>query len=188
MEDVLYIIMRNDLGSLNPGKAMAQASHAYGALKVRVRSHIPMQKRYVEWAIQTPQDFGTTIVLASGERGISEALAKIEKFGGDHVIGGWVHDPTYPIDDGLATHLIPLDTCAFVFGSKEDCKYVVGDFPGGHRLLFHGSGDVGDDVVPVVDDACYLFDVRYGAGGGLLNALDHALRKALGHFYPQLKD
>ena len=29
-DHVLYIIMRDDLDSMNPGKAMAQANHAYG--------------------------------------------------------------------------------------------------------------------------------------------------------------
>ena len=42
---VLYIAMRTDLDSMNPGKAMAQASHAYGAVKCRVKQNIPMHVR-----------------------------------------------------------------------------------------------------------------------------------------------
>lgn len=124
--DVLYIIMRNDLRSLNPGKAMAQASHAYGALKARVRSAIGMQTRYLAWMNQTDQEFGTTIVLTGTEGEIDDALSWAERWAGGKVLHGWVFDPTYPLRDGGVTHLIPLSTCAFVFGNKEDCEDVIG--------------------------------------------------------------
>jgi hypothetical protein len=44
------------------------------------------------------------------------------------VVAGWVKDWTYPIRDGDVTHLIPLNTCAFVFGTKADCADVVDVF------------------------------------------------------------
>lgn len=116
---VLYILMRNDLDSMNPGKAMAQANHAYGALKQRVRSHLPMQPAYLAWMDQTPQEFGTTIVLTAHPRQVNDVLARADRFFKKEVIAGWVHDPTYPIKDGRRTHLIPLDTCGFVFCTKE---------------------------------------------------------------------
>ena len=124
MDDlVLYILMRTDLDSMNPGKAMAQANHAYGALKYAIRSKLHRQSAYVEWMDQTPQEFGTTIVLGGTKAEIDFALrlCKTDR----NLIHGWVHDPTYPVQDGDVTHLIPLDTCAFIFGSKHDCRTIV---------------------------------------------------------------
>jgi len=130
MEDdtlVLYIIMRTDLESLNPGKAMAQANHAFGALKQRIRTNIPRQQDYIRWQETTAQDFGTVIVLGGNEGGIQAALDDIHKFRMP-MVAGWVHDPTYPIRDGEVTHLIPLNTCAYVFGTKAQCQYVTKRF------------------------------------------------------------
>jgi hypothetical protein len=31
-----------------------------------------------------------------------------------------IHDPTYPITDGSVTHVIPLDTCAYIFIPDKD--------------------------------------------------------------------
>ena len=118
---VLYILMRTDLESLNPGKAMAQANHAFGALKSHVRTDLTRHKDYLAWQEQTAQDFGTVIVLGGDEEGINEALRDTQRFDLP-VAAGWVHDPTYPVRDGDVTHLIPLNTCAFVFGTKAECK------------------------------------------------------------------
>lgn len=124
MDDLtLYILMRTDLASLNPGKAMAQANHAYGALKAAIRSKLFRQNAYVTWMDQTPQEFGTTIVLAGTGEEIASAL-RLCRTNRD-IIAGWVHDPTYPITDGEVTHTIPLNTCAFVFGSKQDCRTMI---------------------------------------------------------------
>jgi hypothetical protein len=124
---VLYVIMRTDLASLNPGKAMAQSNHAYGALKRRIRSSLTRQKDYLAWQGTTEQDFGTVIVLGGNEGEIQEALDRIDRL---HlpVVAGWVHDPTYPVRDGAVTHLIPLNTCAFVFGTKAQCDDACGWF------------------------------------------------------------
>lgn len=124
MDDLtLYILMRTDLASMNPGKAMAQACHAYGALKAAIRSKLHRQNAYVDWMDQTPQEFGTTIVLAGTGDEIAFAL-RLCRMNRD-IVAGWVHDPTYPIRDGEITHLVPLNTCAFIFGSKEDCRTMI---------------------------------------------------------------
>lgn len=122
---VLNIIMRDDLESMNAGKAMAQASHAYGALKAAIRSNIKMQPAYLEWMAQTSQEFGVTIVRAADKDTIDAVLNEIVKWS-IPVMAGWVHDPTYPLRDGEVTHEIPLDTCAFVFGEKEDVDHACG--------------------------------------------------------------
>ena len=123
---VLYVLMRNDLDSLTPGKAMAQANHAYGAFKSRIRSHLPMQRAYLNWMDQTVQEFGTTIVLAANQKEIEGVIGQVTRFFSESVVSGWVHDPTYPIRDGRQTHHIPLDTCGFVFCTKEEGEEILG--------------------------------------------------------------
>ena len=120
---VLYILMRTDLDSMNPGKAMAQSNHAYGAMKKVVRSNLPMQEKYREWIDSTEQEFGTTLVLGGSEAKIENAMVKASYQ--PDVIAEWIHDPSYPIIDGAVVHHLPLNTCAFVFGDKEDCRSVV---------------------------------------------------------------
>jgi hypothetical protein len=122
---VFYILMRTDLASLNPGKAMAQASHAFGALKRAVKTKLFMQKAYIAWQNQTEQDFGATIVLGASESGINNVLDLADRFY-PRTVKGWVHDPSYPLRDGSITHLIPLNTCAFVFGERSDLKELLG--------------------------------------------------------------
>lgn len=116
---ILYIIMRTDLDSLNPGKMAAQACHAanWAVSLCSVRN----EQLYYEWKTETIQNFGTTIVLNGGlMENIQSILDEIEvenfliENTADKAICGVVHDPTYPISDGNTTHLIPLDTCAFV--------------------------------------------------------------------------
>jgi hypothetical protein len=124
---LFYVLMRTDLESLNAGKAMAQANHAYGAAKKRIRSNIALQAKYLEWMATTPQEFGTTLVLGATEGEIKRVLDRASRFFGRSSISGWVHDPTYPLRDGAVTHLIPLNTCAFLFCNKED----------GHELVSH---------------------------------------------------
>ena len=124
---VLYILMRTDLDSLNPGKAMAQANHAFGALKKRIRQNLNLQPEYLDWQATTEQDFGTCLVLGATEGQIKRVLSRANRFFGRTTVSGWVHDPTYPLRDGAVTHLIPLNTCAFLFCKKED----------GHELVSH---------------------------------------------------
>ena len=117
---ICYVIMRTDLDSLNPGKAMAQAHHAYGAMKNKIRANIGRQPDYIAWQETTEQDFGTVIVLGGTEGGIQAALDQIHKYRLP-VVSGWVHDPTYPVKDGAITHLVPVNTCAFLFGTRSEC-------------------------------------------------------------------
>jgi hypothetical protein len=130
---VMYILMRTDLGSLNSGKAMAQAAHASNALEAHfettiqsaITSNDPAKREkmetlnaaYHKWKSQTPQGFGTTIVLGAHMSLISLDVRRLREFG---YLSGIVHDPTYPITDGSVTHLIPLDTCAYVFAPDKN--------------------------------------------------------------------
>ncbi len=114
----LYILMRTDLDSLGPGKAMAQANHAYGAVRAAIRKNLVIQRDFLEWTTQTEQEFGTTIVLGGTVHEIDTVLYKANKTA--LMVSGWVHDPTYPIEDGGTVHVLPMDTCGFIFGGRRN--------------------------------------------------------------------
>lgn len=135
-KETLYILMRNDMDSMNAGKACAQASHASNAFVHKfhntmrsVNSVDPdnnkvnseyLNKSFYAWENATPQGFGTTIVLGVNENQMNNAVSNLS----DNFISGIVHDPTYPVKDGTITHLIPVDTCAFVFAPDRDDPYI----------------------------------------------------------------
>jgi|TARA_B100001093_G_C26690995_1_gene954805 hypothetical protein len=113
--------MRTDLDSMNPGKAMAQASHASNQFVATLPKDA--HDIYNEW-LQC-NGFGTVLVLGVTEVQMRTSVAVANAL---DLVSDVVHDPTYPLRDGDSTHFIPLDTCAFVFGNKEDCTPVVGNF------------------------------------------------------------
>jgi len=118
IKPVLYILMRNDLESLNAGKAMAQASHASNAFVKKISSSNENDKELYElWKNETNQDFGTVIVLAVNEQKMNSVIDNAKKIG---LVCDIIHDPTYPLIDGNFCHYIPLNTCGFVFGDKND--------------------------------------------------------------------
>ena len=127
---VLYILMRDDLESMNAGKGMAQASHASNAFLHTVNQNTALAATTVslvqKWKDETERGFGTAIVLAVNE---SEMRIKTEIAITLGFVAGIVHDPGYPIRDGEAHHEIPLDTCAFAFGDRNDdmIRYLFSD-------------------------------------------------------------
>lgn len=155
---VLYILMRNDLPSMNPGKAMAQASHSSNAfVKAMTDSFLdsegvpntPVQTLFNEWQLETNQGFGTVLVLAVTETQMRTATDIAKMIGFQSEI---VNDPTYPAHlDAEAAKMIssekwtmdPIpvgdkmvtfrseDTCAYIFGNKNDpmLNAIVGKFP-----------------------------------------------------------
>ncbi len=95
-EPVLYIVMRNDLPSLNPGKLAAQAAHvANAAVKSGAKDAVKA------WERQTSQGFGTTIVLGA-------PLSFIQFY----MHSSAVFDPTYPCE-------IPFEVGAHLAGSGQ---------------------------------------------------------------------
>ena len=121
MTPVLYILMRTDMDSMNPGKAMAQASHASNAFVSNAEPGYNVDEElFNDWQQSTTQGFGTVLVLAVNEAQMRTAVMVAESFGVDKFPCDIIHDPTYPIVDGDIVHHVPLDTCAYVFGDKED--------------------------------------------------------------------
>jgi peptidyl-tRNA hydrolase len=94
MKPVLYLLMRNDIPSMNPGKLAAQACHVghcfMGNMGIAGHNTDPV---YLDWLQQTNQNFGTTITKAVNKGDLLEAImaAKTQK-----VPSELVADPTYP--------------------------------------------------------------------------------------------
>ena len=129
----LYILVRNDLASLNPGKAIAQACHAANQMmhtfpgflddltdRGNIADHRRWAELYNEW-ILSAKGFGTTISLSVNEKEMRQSVKVAQGFG---LHAGITHDPSYPLMDGQTLHLIPLDTCAFIFADKDDCWFL----------------------------------------------------------------
>jgi peptidyl-tRNA hydrolase len=144
MTAVLYILMRNDLDSMNCGKAIAQGSHAsnafvyhfhgfaqeYNSKPVHSGIETATMTGFNEWENSTRQGFGTVLTL---EAKMSDISNRVELFQALGYVAGVIHDPTYPIVDGQVVHYIPLDTCAYVFiPNKENdtmASHLLKQFP-----------------------------------------------------------
>ena len=131
MNPVLYILMRTDMESMNPGKAMAQASHASNAFVQSAEPGYNIDETlFNTWKESTPQGFGTVLVLGVTEVQMRTAVEIAESFGVDKFPCDIIHDPTYPLQDGDTTHFIPVDTCGYIFGDKDDLmlQSIIGNF------------------------------------------------------------
>ena len=108
----LYILMRNDMDSLNPGKMSAQAAHASNQFVKELPANSSYRKEYKKWAGQ--RGYGTTIVLAASEKEISDIVCAEGEYP-----AGMVIDETYPLKDGETTHYFPCMTCGYTFGPRR---------------------------------------------------------------------
>jgi peptidyl-tRNA hydrolase len=149
-EKYLYILMRNDLGSLGPGRAAAQASHAANAF---IHKH-GNTKDAKAWTASTPQGFGTAIVLSATLPQIVECRKNLT---GQNVPNDTIIDPDYAItfsaellpyinaelaNDGRTTKIEQSTTdpkkyilhrqeitCAYIFGNKDELAPILGELP-----------------------------------------------------------
>ena len=137
VQPILYIIMRNDLDSMNPGKAMAQASHSSNAFVTKIDKEDPL---YDKWRQSTNQGFGTVLVLAANKEQLTKSVQTAKDCG---YVADFVYDPTYPyILKNEYADLIPESvdtserirkekttvmfrnevTCCYIFMDKNDEK------------------------------------------------------------------
>ncbi len=124
---VHFVLMRDDLASLNPGKAVAQGNHAGTRLTSMLRKGDDRMRALLdEWEAQTNDGFGTVETLAGDEATIRAAVARSTAAG---LVAGLLVDPTYPVRDGAVTHHIPLMTCGYVFGRRDAGKAAIGNVP-----------------------------------------------------------
>lgn len=132
----LYILMRNDLQSLNAGKAVAQGTHAANQMVYEARKsnapdmHNAPLSNSLLYALDTwereANGFGTCITLSVNEEEMRDAVASAQA---DGVHAAICHDPTYPLLDGKTLHLLPVDTCAYIFDWQHRAKKHTGDHP-----------------------------------------------------------
>lgn len=133
----LYILMRNDLASLNAGKAVAQGTHAANQMVAELRrrqlhSSMTPAASSVHAALniweKEANGFGTCIVLAVNEKQMRSSVAKaLDDALPSHA--GICHDPSYPLMDGKTLHLLPVDTCAYVFDYPARAKRHLVGYP-----------------------------------------------------------
>ena len=143
---VLYILIRNDLPSMNVGRAAAQASHASNAFI----HEFGKRKDVKTWQKSTTQGFGTAIILSASSPVIQSVLNSCDSIS-ENIPIGWVVDPEYGVPvtkelfdfinkkvfsveplikpDGTVVFFRSEKTCAYVFGRKSELTNVVGFLP-----------------------------------------------------------
>lgn len=119
---ILYVLMRTDVPDFVAGKAMAQANHAgtqfVGRAIARSDKDPGFESHFLEWYGEA-RGFGTCIVLGCTHMQMVTRTAIAHHLG---LVADTIHDPTYPLRDGLMMHTLPVDTCAYVFGRKSRCN------------------------------------------------------------------
>ena len=142
----LYILVRTDLPSMGAGRAAAQASHAANAFIHKFGNRAEVK----EWQKQTPQGFGTAIVLGVNFDQLKDVVGQsiMAKFPCDTVV-----DTDYVIsvssevipymnsdDSRIKIEPSPIDpnkylihreeiTCGYIFGDKEKLSELLGTLP-----------------------------------------------------------
>ena len=122
-----YILMRGDMDSLNPGKAVAQGTHAQSVFdQDMLDPTIPDAVRhlYVQWLAQGGK-FGTAITVEVDERQLHQVVEFTQRAGYPAAV---VLDDSYPIQDGRTLHLFPVHTCGYVFGDKDELAAILRQF------------------------------------------------------------
>lgn len=111
----VYLLVRTDMASMNPGKGHAQSHHAgtQMALKDRHSWSTKHEAWLKDWA--GDRGFGTVLTMGCDNRQMNAALAIAVRLGFPCAV---INDPTYPLLDGSVVHEFPLDTCAYIFGPK----------------------------------------------------------------------
>ena len=131
-EIVLYVIVRTDLPSMNPGKAMAQVAHATTQLAEQVynSNNFAIKEFYKKWLEQGTGTFGTTIVLACDSE--YDLCCAVNNNYNLSDLKGLVEDPTYPIkiDNEIAQLLnynkvVKTDTPEIYTKNERTCGFVL---------------------------------------------------------------
>lgn len=122
----LYILVRNDMDSLTPGKACAQVAHAANVFMANMSKALafpndleldrhPDYDEYVKWGRRLY--YGTTIVLSVTGKELGDLITKAIQAGYSTDI---ITDPEYPLRDGETTHYFPCETCGYIFAPENN--------------------------------------------------------------------
>lgn len=142
----VYVLVRNDIPSMNPGKAMAQVHHA-GVQMMSQYNHSQMVRDYVA---DGSMGFNTTITLAANLSQINMIFDKVNDLrlsGFNNFIDQEVIDPSYPfqvnreiwewmltkdpmiadvshdITNGMVLVTRSETTCAWFLGDRNDTEF-----------------------------------------------------------------
>lgn len=136
-DPVLYIIMREDLWDMNPGKGMAQAAHAqalFDLYEEEMKANVAQEKYQPEREfLEAVSDwrgvndhclgFGTTIVLSAPKKQWMEISMGFEHY-------GYVEDPTYPYRNHYGqVFTASEDTCMWAFATNKAEVYHIKNIP-----------------------------------------------------------
>ena len=116
MEPRLYIVMREDLWDMNPGKAMAQAAHAQADFGAYIYNALANDPECIEafnnWC--EDRNFGVTLVLSAPKSQWGDIVWKAQH-------SGIVTDPTYPYRNYYGKVFTRSEeTCMWVFATTEE--------------------------------------------------------------------
>ena len=125
----LYVIMRDDLWDLNPGKGMAQSAHAGSDFEMTLADHTVsevMSQAVANW--REDRTFGTTLVLSAPKSeflGIRTRLNHAQ----EGTISGTVLDPTYPYRNWYGQVFTAEEvTCMWVFAYTQEHADVLSEW------------------------------------------------------------
>lgn len=109
----LYIIMREDLWDMTPGKGMAQSAHAQALFDAYTPDFMgDYGKHYSAWA--EDRGFGVTLVLSAPKSEWMDIQNGVQHY-------GYVTDPTYPYRNYYGKMFVTSeDTCMWVFAVTEE--------------------------------------------------------------------
>ena len=122
---VLYILMRTDMESLTPGKACAQAAHAANQMALDMVDSAEGYSWLEKW--RGIGAYGTTVILRGGGYESVTSFQDLAKKNG--VFSGSVIDRSYPIKDGTFVHHVPVLTCIYILGQKDNVWSIVRRLP-----------------------------------------------------------
>ena len=122
IEPRLYIVMREDLWDMNPGKGMAQAAHAQSDFDAHLfPMSIPDAYEFKDAVSAWREDrsFGATLVL-------HEPLDNMEQILSNMPHSGVVTDPTYPYRNHYGKMFTSGElTCMWAFAyTEEEINYM----------------------------------------------------------------
>ena len=147
----VYVLLRTDLPSMNPGKAAAQVHHAGVQMMAKHGKRQLVQDYVKDGVAQGAVYFNTTLVLGATLDDIVQRGQAAGAAGDDVVVFNTVTDPSYPffVENAEVADLIPESvakavkkmpdgrvlmvreevTCAWFCGDRNDVRF---------RCLFDG--------------------------------------------------
>lgn len=138
---VLYVIVRNDLQSLNAGKSEAHSGHAacafmyehvFKAIQPELNGIVSIYEHkaaLIEWVNATEYGFGTQVNLDANIDQMYAIKAKADESGLPCNI---ITDPTYPFKVGIDKFTRSEQTALYIFGRSDD--YLLKNIIGNYRL------------------------------------------------------